>query len=1248
MKSILTTIVLVLLLAVRKDAMAAPTYTIPVVVHVLYNTGYAPLSNVSDAEVLSQIDVLNQDFQLLNPDAANVPAAFAGLKADCQIQFILANRDPLGNATTGIIHKSTTKTLFSQSLNDVKFSAQGGDDAWPSNQYLNIWLVASMVLDQKQDKGYAQAPGGAAATDGIAMYFSSFGTVGSVNLDSKGHTATHLVGHWLNLQHPWGPGADNPTCTATDDVADTPPQSGPSGTSFPYAAPAFPHISCGNGPNGDLFMNFMDWTAEASRCMFTLGQKARMQTVLAAGGARASLASSLGYTPPVYTIPVVVHVLYIGAGNNVDIELQSHVSNAQVQSQIDVLNQDFRLLNADAANVPAAFAGLKADCRIQFCLAKRDPQGNATTGILRKPINKSVFSPTTNDAKFTALGGDDAWPGDQYLNIWVANISSSDPAGFGQAQFPGGPITTDGVVIHDFNEGHTTTHFVGHWLNLIHVWGPGTSNPTCTATDNVDDTPPQAGPNKGKCPAFPHISCTNGPNGDLFMNFMDGTNDNACRIMFTKGQSARMRAVLAPGGLRASLTSSKGCTPPCILPINAPTALNVTGITNTNATLGWTAPNASDYTVQWKPIIGSTWTTIPNIASAATYTLPALTPATAYSFKVLSNCNGTASAYSSEFAFATTCIPTGLNATNITTTSATLNWTAVLSASNYTLQWKRDIGNSWTTVNNILDTTYVFTGVIPGGNYFFKVSSNCGVGPSAYSSEAFFTTPLGPCPAPTGLSVTSVTDNTADFSWDSVPSATAYTMTVFTDHFSDFIDVPPYRIVRSGTTRSIEVACCAGQIDRLYPGVSYTARVFTTCSSGNTPESREVFFTTSGVFCSAPNLNVSNISTNSANFSWNTISNASSYTLQWKLATADTWNTVADISGTTYLLNGLLPGTLYNCHVKSNCTDPNSAYSDEQPYTWPFTFTTNFSCGTLTPSTNSITHNSATLNWTSAPSAFASSYTLQWKPVTGNTWNTVANIPGTTYLLPDLNPGTNYSFRVSSNCTAGPSAYTNPLGFTTTGCPDNFEPNESIAAARQVPVNVPVTANIGSTTDKDYFKFTTSSNAPFVKLSLTNLPANYELQLYNSSSILVGYSANTGTTSETVTFNYPYAGTYYAYVYGNSGANSGYCYNLKVQTSGLFGFKGTNVPNTNLPGKFTLYPNPTRGEVNFEYDSKAATTATISIIDQSGRTCKTIQLKLAAGQNKPVFNISDLSKGLYFVRMVANEETLTTKLFLER
>mgnify|MGYP002780973345 CR=1 FL=1 len=262
-------------------------------------------------------------------------------------------------------------------------------------------------------------------------------------------------------------------------------------------------------------------------------------------------------TAAVITIPVVVHVLYNTAAQN--------VSDAQIQSQIAVLNEDFRKLNADVANVPAGFAGLTADVGIEFVLAKRDPNGNATTGIQRKQT--SITSWSTNDAmKRSSSGGIDAWPAGQYLNLWVCNLSNSI---LGYAQFPGGTAATDGVVIltsafgrngssvAPFNLGRTATHEVGHWLNLRHIWGDATCG-----SDQVADTPTQRTSNGG-CPTYPKTStCTgNGQFGDMFMNYMDYTND-ACMYMFSAGQSTRMNALFATGGARASLVTSLGGTAP--------------------------------------------------------------------------------------------------------------------------------------------------------------------------------------------------------------------------------------------------------------------------------------------------------------------------------------------------------------------------------------------------------------------------------------------------------------------------------------------------------------------------------------------------------------------------------------------------------------------------------------------------------------------------------------------------------------
>ncbi len=257
-------------------------YTIPVVVHVVWNTA---VQNISDAQVQSQIDVLNKDYQLLNADSVKNPAVFKPLEADIKVQFCLAKQDPAGKASTGIVRVQTTKTSFS--TNDaVKYTSKGGDDAWDASKYLNLWVckIGRDVL------GYAQFPGGAPATDGVVILYSSFG-ITSATPYNLGRTATHEVGHWLNLRHIWGD--DGSKCTGSDQVDDTPNQA-----SENYGKPAFPHVTCSNGPNGDMFMNYMDYVDDDAMHMFTLDQKDRMWAVLQAGGARASLTSSQGCSAP--------------------------------------------------------------------------------------------------------------------------------------------------------------------------------------------------------------------------------------------------------------------------------------------------------------------------------------------------------------------------------------------------------------------------------------------------------------------------------------------------------------------------------------------------------------------------------------------------------------------------------------------------------------------------------------------------------------------------------------------------------------------------------------------------------------------------------------------------------------------------------------------------------------------------------------------------------------------------------------
>ncbi len=258
----------------------AAVVTIPVVVHVVYNTA---TQNISDAQVNSQMNILNADFRKLNSDISLLPSVFAGLAADCEIQFCLAQRDPSGNATTGIVRKSTTTTSFSSNDN-IKRNANGGSDAWPAGTYLNIWVgnLSGGLL------GYAQFPGGTASTDGVVILHSAFGNTGTAAAPfNKGRTATHEVGHWLNLRHIWG----DASC-GNDQVTDTPTQQ-----TSNFGCPSFPKVTCSNGPNGDLHMNYMDYTDDACMYMFTTGQKTRMLASL--NTTRASLLTSQGCVPPV-------------------------------------------------------------------------------------------------------------------------------------------------------------------------------------------------------------------------------------------------------------------------------------------------------------------------------------------------------------------------------------------------------------------------------------------------------------------------------------------------------------------------------------------------------------------------------------------------------------------------------------------------------------------------------------------------------------------------------------------------------------------------------------------------------------------------------------------------------------------------------------------------------------------------------------------------------------------------------------
>lgn len=258
----------------------------------------------------------------------------------------------------------------------------------------------------------------------------------------------------------------------------------------------------------------------------------------------------------VVTIPVVFHILYKNANQN--------VSDAQIQSQLDVLNKDYRKLNTDYSTVvPSAFQTFGGDMEIVFCKATKTPSGATTTGITRK----SVATTFSFDNDYYTTVGELAWDTTKYLNIWVGSFTDTTLLGFAYLPTSAGmsndglcisykAFGTMGTAVSPFNKGRTGTHEIGHYFGLLHPWADGVDS--CGAGDGVDDTPATTASYSG-CPTFPSNSkaCTTTTNGSMFMNYMDYVND-ACMAFFTEGQKAVMRNTLS--GPRLSLLSSNGCS----------------------------------------------------------------------------------------------------------------------------------------------------------------------------------------------------------------------------------------------------------------------------------------------------------------------------------------------------------------------------------------------------------------------------------------------------------------------------------------------------------------------------------------------------------------------------------------------------------------------------------------------------------------------------------------------------------------
>lgn len=444
------------------------------------------------------------------------------------------------------------------------------------------------------------------------------------------------------------------------------------------------------------------------------------------------------------TIPVVVNVVYKTNAQN--------ISDAQILSQLQVLNDDFRRLNADADDTWSE----AIDANIEFCLATVDPDGNPTSGIRRKKTNKPSFS--ANDAMKTNGQGLAPWDPNSYMNIWVCNLGSGL---LGYAQFPGGPIDTDGIVIDyayfgtigtataPFDLGRTATHEVGHYLNLRHIWGDG----PCSADDFVSDTPSSDGPNYG-C-ALGHVSCGS---TDMVQNYMDYS-DDACMNLFTAGQSLRMDALFAPGGVREGLANSGGCGGPV-----EPTCND--GVQNGDETGvdcgGPDCPACPEPSCDDGLQNGDETGVDCGGANCPPCTGPTCDDGVQNGDETGIDCGGAdcpacpatcsdgiqngdetgidCGGSNCDPCNVTACeAPTGTAAVNIKRKRATLTWTAVDGALSYTVQFRLAGSSVWTSEATVTETSVTASSLSNNTTYEWQVRSNCSGTSSDYAPVCSFT-----------------------------------------------------------------------------------------------------------------------------------------------------------------------------------------------------------------------------------------------------------------------------------------------------------------------------------------------------------------------------------------------------------------------------------------------------------------------------------------------------------------------------
>lgn len=685
-----------------------------------------------------------------------------------------------------------------------------------------------------------------------------------------------------------------------------------------------------------------------------------------------------------------------------------------------------------------------------------------------------------------------------------------------------------------------------------------------------------------------------------------------------------------------------------------PTGLTSTNVANNSATLNWTAVSgATSYAVDYKLNSSATWISATASQAGTTYNLTGLTQGSLYDWRVRATCSGGAGSYATA-QFTTTApfvcnAPTGLSSSSVTSSSATISWAAVSGAASYAVDYKAASSSTWVSLATANTSTSVsITGLSASTLYDYRVMTNCSdvsSPTSGYTAAQFSTTAPFTCNAPEGLLAFNITQSSATLNWVGVTGAASYSVDYKAASSSTWIS-----LATANTTTSINVS-------GLSTATLYDFRVMTNCSDPSSPASgfSNAQFTTLAFVCNPPSsTQVSGLTTTSAFISWVAVTGAASYAVDYKAASSSTWiSAAAAVTTNSITVSGLTASTLYDYRVSTNCSDvssPTSVYASGQ-------FTTTSACAAAFEP-NETTASAAQLTSGVAVSAAISTSTdVDYFRI--GTTSSFANLSfnltipsGVDYDLFVYNSsgtqlavsqGTTTTESITLNSQPSGTYYVKVIGYagafssscytltatSVASCRSSYDntTNNNTSGALTIPFNTNVSGMIEAGGDVDHYKFAITTPGT-ITITLTTLPADYNLRLVNSAGTILKTSANSSTTSESIAYTITAAGTYYARVYGSttSVSNATSCYTLKVAL-------GTAARIIDVP-VVKVFPNPVAGILNVNMEG-VTDGANLEIVNAQGSRL------MVSPVNAPnmKMDVSTLLPGVYLIQVSNGKKT---------